>query len=61
MTSAELAKASNTTKEYIAGLCRDGRLDAVERDGTWFVERESAERWLRDWKGPGRPPKKEDG
>lgn len=51
-----LVKVSGATSSYISRLCRDGRLDAVKASGVWLIDQQSARRWLRTRRGPGRPP-----
>ena len=56
-STQEVAEASDTTREYIARLCREGRLDCVKVSGVWLIRDYSVDRWLRSSRKVGRPPK----
>jgi len=58
-TSGPLAEAAGVSVGYISKLCRDERLVAFKIGNNWVIEDESARRWLRTRRKPGRPPKDE--
>ena len=54
-TTVGLAEEAGVTTNYVGRLCRQGRLDALQLGGRWLITDESARRWLRTRRGPGRP------
>jgi len=54
-TTVALAEEAGVTVSYVGRLCRQGRLDAMWVGGRWLIADESARRWMRTRRGPGRP------
>ena len=57
MTTEQVARLAEVTPEYVARLCRDGRLDCAKVGGRWLILDVSVDRWLRSGRKPGRPRK----
>lgn len=56
-TQAELARVAGVGRSAVSEAVRRGQLATVPTiGGTPLVRRAEAERWLRDKRGPGRPP-----
>ena len=58
MSTTEVAEFAGVTPEYVASLCRSGRLKARKVGRTWLVYVGSVNHWLRTRK-MGRPRKDE--
>ena len=56
LTTGQVARLADVTREYVARLCRDGRLDCAKVGGRWLILDVSVDRWLRSERKPGRPP-----
>jgi len=56
LTTEQVARLASVTPEYVARLCRDGRLDCAKVGGRWLILDVSVDRWLRSERKPGRPP-----
>jgi len=57
LTTEQVARLAGVTPEYVARLCRNGRLECAKVGARWLILDISVDRWLRSERKAGRPPK----
>ena len=55
MSAAVAAKALDVSLERVRQLIRDGRLDALQVSGRWFVDPDSVDQLAHEQRRAGRP------